>query len=98
MKHALLAASVIPLLLLGCAGVTSEKPAPAAADKRGELLVDATTRPAAAPAAGTAEVPEPQPSRPYYPRADLAAGYVVDPTWPLLKPTVPWGPMAGAAV
>src|SRR5688500_9854952 len=102
MKHALITAVavvVVPLLLFGCTASDSKKPA---ADKKGkELLVNAATRPAVADATAaspTAQVTEPDPARPYYPRADLAAGYVVDPQWPLLKPTVPWGSMAGAAV
>ena len=105
MKHPLFAAFLTSLLLLS--GCSSSSPPPSsattkpAAGKNKELLVDATTRPAApAAAAATPAAPavEPEPARPYYPRADLVAGYVVDPGWPLLKPTVPWGPMAGASV
>jgi len=101
MKHVFIAASVVTLLLVGCA--TSQSTAKKPPDKKQpELLVDATTKPAAAADAATATPivipPEAEPARPYYPRADLAAGYVVDPQWPLAKPLIPWGPMAGAAV
>ena len=96
MKHALLAVSVVSLLLAGCATSTSntKKPPPLAGK------TDATTQPAASPAsaAPNAQIAEPEAARPYYPRADLAVGYVVDPQWPLLKPAIPWGAMAGVAV
>jgi sugar lactone lactonase YvrE len=100
MKHVLIAASVVCVLLVGCA--TSKSTAKKPPEKKSpELLVDATTKPAAAAAAVATPIvqpPEAEPARPYYPRADLAAGYVVDPQWPLAKPLIPWGSMAGATV
>lgn len=92
LRNMLIAVGVVALLMLGRVTSTSNAAEPEAK----ELLADATTQPAAASSAAPA--PEPQPARPHYPRADLAPGYVVDPTWPLLKPAVPWGSMAGAAV
>ena len=100
MKHTSAVALLMLLVMFGCARRPAQKP-----DEK-ELLVDATTKPAAAaasaPAAAptqlTALPPELEAARPYYPRADLAPGYVVDPQWPLAKPVIPWGPMAGATV
>src|SRR5687768_4747499 len=92
MKYFIAAALVVLLVMAGCARDAAEP-------KGGkELLVNATTRPADATPAVATPATEPDPSRPYYPRADLAAGYVVDPLWPLLKPSIPWGSMAGAAL
>ena len=98
MKHSsLLLAPALALLLLLATGCATQRPA--TKDPK-ELLVDKPAAAAAAqpPPATAAPVVEPDPARPYYPRADLAPGYVVDPNWPLLKPTTPWMSMAGAAV
>jgi sugar lactone lactonase YvrE len=88
-KHLLI---ILLVSLAGCATLQRAKPAAPAA----------TTKPAppplAAPPMANITPPEPDPSRPYYPHADLVPGYVVDPVWPAGRLKEPWGPVAGITI